>query len=114
MTARITFHRGGGWMDMFRAYRLSVTGQEVGRIKRNSRLTAEVEATQHMLRATIDWCGSNLLYVDLSDGDEAHVDVFNPNGLFRGQSVMRRAPGEYLQLRLRGDRSRVHPTQETP
>lgn len=87
-------------MDRFRAYRLSVTGEEVGHIKRNSQLSVEVEPTQHMLRATIDWCGSNILYVDLSEGGELHVVVSNPHGPFKGQGVMRRAPGEYLQLRL--------------
>ena len=100
MTAKITFHRGGGWMDRFRAYRLAVTGEEVGHIKRDSQLSVEVEATQHTLRATIDWCGSNILYIDLSEGGEVHVEVSNPNGPFKGQRVMRRAPGAYLHLRL--------------
>ncbi|WP_146050027.1 hypothetical protein [Roseovarius confluentis] len=100
MTATITFHRGGGWMDRFRAYRLIVTGEEIGHIKGNSQLSVEVAATQHTLRATIDWCASNILYVDLSAGGEVHVEVSNPNGPFKGQSVMRRTPGAYLQLRL--------------
>ena len=114
MTAKITFHRGGGWMDIFRAYRLMVTGEEVGRIKRNSRLTVEVTPTQHMLRASIDWCGSNLLYVDLSDGGSVEVDVFNPNGPFRGQGKMIRAPGDYLELRLREDGPESEQKQDTP
>ncbi|MFN3209558.1 MAG: hypothetical protein ACE369_11275 [Roseovarius sp.] len=101
-------------MDIFRAYRLSVTGEEVGQIKRNSRLTIRVEPTQHMLCATLDWCGSNILYVDLSEGGSVAVDVWNPNGPFRGQSVMRRAPGEYLRLALRDDRPETGRVQETP
>ncbi|MGK7752437.1 MULTISPECIES: hypothetical protein [unclassified Roseovarius] len=101
-------------MDIFRAYRLTVTGEEVGTIKRKSQVSVEVEPTQHMLRASIDWCGSNILYVDLSEGEAVDVEVFNPNGPFRGQGVMVRAPGDYLQLRLREDGPGAGAGHETP
>ncbi|MEO1140476.1 MAG: hypothetical protein AAFW87_13590 [Pseudomonadota bacterium] len=103
MSARIIFHRGGGWTDMYRAYKLSVSGREVAKIKRNSSVTVEVEATQHMLTASIDWCSSNILFVDLAQGGTLAVDVVNPHGPWKGQKVIYRAPDTYLQLGLRDE-----------
>lgn len=101
MSARITFYRGGGWMDRFRAYTLSVSGETVGTIKRNSRLSVEVEAKPHMVMARIDWCSSDYLFVDLQDGGEAHIEVSNPHNPWKGASVTRKNPINYLVLRLR-------------
>lgn len=100
VTATLTFHRKDGWTDRFRAYTLSVNGRDVATIKRNTTVSVEVEARQHLLMASIDWCASPFLFVNASDGGETHIEVSNPHGPWKAVFVVTRKPLDYLLLRV--------------
>ena len=100
MTAQVTFRRGGGWMDRWRAYRIMVNDHEVARLKRNRHVSVDLPAGRHVITAEIDWCGGNVLTVDLADGDDIEVDVTNRHGVWRSQRVITQAPGTYLTLTI--------------
>jgi hypothetical protein len=98
MSAQIIFHRGTGWVDRARAYKIVIDGEECGRLKRNSSLKVEIPAGPHEITAKIDWCGGNVIFVDAKEGGVTEIDVSNQHGALRSQFIISSAPDTYLSL----------------
>ena len=65
--ARLTVSRDSGYADRIRKYRVLVDGTEVGRLGDGESLTVEVQPGPHTVQAKIDWCGSRVLDLAVSD-----------------------------------------------
>ncbi|MEJ6393639.1 hypothetical protein V8J82_10255 [Gymnodinialimonas sp. 2305UL16-5] len=101
-TATLIVHRGGGWADRIRAYRIFVNDVEVGRIKRNSSLELTVPAGLHMVGAKIDWTRAEPVLVDPCAGEIVEIDVFNTHGAFGSFEAIGIGRHSYLTLSVRG------------
>ena len=66
----IEIHRGGGWVDALRSWKVIIDDTERGWIRRNSVQTFEVSAGRRRVEMKIAWCGSNQVVVDLADGQQ--------------------------------------------
>jgi hypothetical protein len=76
-TARIRLIRHGGYVDMFRSYRIYADGQERGRIGRNSVLELEVPSGSVTLEARLDWCRSQPLKIVAPAGQTVAIEAVN-------------------------------------
>jgi hypothetical protein len=76
----ITVHRPrGGWRDFARSYRIEIDGELRGRLWRGQSMDVPVPAGRHVVRAAIDWTGSEDLDVDVGVGSCTRVRV-EPSG----------------------------------
>lgn len=57
-------------LDTWRAYRVYIDGQEVGKIGRGKEAEFTLSAGEHKIQLKIDWCGSPTLTVNLVEGQE--------------------------------------------
>ncbi len=71
----LVFRRGGGYRDMFRAYRIIVDGREVGKINRKSEVRIPISANRgrhtiqwHTIKLKIDRCSSRELLISVMHG----------------------------------------------
>lgn len=101
MTARLVFHRAGGWMDRWRAYTLALNDTPVARIKKNSTVTKEIEPGTYVVVAQVDWCTSNELTLTVTDSAVVHIDVANPHKPWKSARVISNEPDTYLVVSLR-------------
>jgi len=80
MSAEITIARPPAvWRDRLRAYELMVDGYPVASVNPDESETVPVVAGHHSVWVKIDWCRSDVLDVDLCDGERA-VLTCRPNG----------------------------------
>ncbi len=70
--------------DLLRTYWLEVDGTRVARIHRGQQIEIPIAAGRHVVRATIDWSGSQPLDVDLAEGDTVRLKVECGGGAFAG------------------------------
>lgn len=71
--------RPGGQRDIFRAYRIIVDGEAVGKIKRGQSREIQVVPGAHSVMIAIDWGTSPIARVELQPGDRAAF-VCEPGG----------------------------------
>ena len=72
--ARIRVERDGRpFPDRFRAYRIVLDGETVGRVKRGETVTIRADAGRHELHLAIDWARSRPVDLDLAEDDECIV-----------------------------------------
>lgn len=83
-------------MDLFRAYKILLDDEEVGRIKNGKMLEIEVSPGTHLLQLKIDWCTSN--QVEFKCRDE--IIEFECGNNFTGKKVF---SGVLNTLGTRGD-----------
>ena len=67
------------WRDRLRAYKLIVDGRAVAAVRSGEEQTVAVEPGSHRVWTKIDWCRSQILDVDLEEGDRAVLRC-RPNG----------------------------------
>jgi len=60
----IKLTRGSKGANRFRAYRVFIDDEFVGKIKRKETLSFEVSEGKHKIQCKIDWQGSNELIID--------------------------------------------------
>ncbi len=72
---RVVFYRERTWQDALRSYHVIVDGRPVGRLGAKGRLSIPAEAGAHSCRATISWCGSPEVNVEVRAGHETRVLV---------------------------------------
>jgi len=97
-SAHVEFRRLGGFVDMLRAYKLLVNGQEVGRIKRKSTLQVAVPVGSISIGARIDWCQAEPLELTLDAGETAVVEVVNTHGALKSGYAIVGGAWNYLTL----------------
>ncbi|MGQ0465806.1 MAG: hypothetical protein ACT4QG_10860 [Sporichthyaceae bacterium] len=98
MNGQIAFSRAKGWsrQDMFRAYTIVIDGTARGKLKRGRRQAFEVPPGSHTVRATINWCGSPEVPVEVTARQTVEFEVVgggNPNVAFAEAAAT-----EYLAL----------------
>jgi hypothetical protein len=83
------------WRDRFRAYKLEIDGEIVGAVRYGAEVVVPVRAGEHIVRALIDWTGSEPLTTWFEPGGTVTIRV-EPSSAPDLQSV--RTTDEYLQL----------------
>jgi hypothetical protein len=69
--AELLFHRGGGWQDGMRAYKVLIDGKECATIKQNSEVRVPVAPGRQNVQLRIAWCSSPSLEIAVKkDGIE--------------------------------------------
>lgn len=68
--AVITIVRASGSLDILRAYRIILDGQNIGHIKDGETKQFTVSEGQHQLALKIDWCGSKTIQFTATAGDK--------------------------------------------
>jgi hypothetical protein len=63
---KVIVHRGGGYQDALRAYKILVDGKDVGKIKANKQEDISLAFGQHTIQFKIDWMASPTLNFQLS------------------------------------------------
>src|SRR5229473_1060549 len=61
------------WPDRFRRYTVLIDGAEAGSVAPGGSFVGTVGAGQHEVRMTIDWCGSEAVFVDVEPGQTARL-----------------------------------------
>lgn len=69
--AQIRVVRASGWIDRLRAYQVIVDGKTVGEIFDGETRVFAVSPGRHQIRLKIDWFGSNILGLEVAEGDKA-------------------------------------------
>jgi len=85
------------WRDRFRAYKVEIDGEVVGTVRYGAEFTVPVKPGQHIIRAVIDWSGSEPLTTLFETGDTVTIRV-EPSEAPALQSVQ--TTDQYLQLTL--------------
>lgn len=69
MTAgQLRIHRGGGFTDRLRAYKILVDGTPAGEVRAKETATLSVAAGIHTVQLRVDWCVSRELAIDVAPG----------------------------------------------
>ena len=61
------------WQDRARAYKLVVDDKTVASVKHNETKEVTVESGHHRIWMRISWCRSQILDIDVQDGDEIRL-----------------------------------------
>jgi len=69
----------GGYRDRIRSYWIEVDGVRIGKVARGEQAEFSVAPGKHQVRATIDWSGSPVVEVEVSDGETVRLTV-EPGG----------------------------------
>ena len=91
--------------DALRSYQIFIDGVECGDISRGETKEFAVDNGHHIVRAKIDWCGSNELCVDVNDSIvelEVGSSLEGWRILFM-EYYMSFGKNKYLRLRKKGD-----------
>ena len=94
----IRVHRGGGFADRWRAYKICVDGDEAGKISAKSVLDIAVTPGSHSLVAKIDWTRSEEIEVHVGEKETIHLDVANTYGATRSVCAISVGRNSYLSL----------------
>lgn len=80
---RLVIHRAERFtkQDNFRAYTIEVDGAAVGKIKRGETTTIPLEPGSHTVRAAVKWCGSPMVTVEVTPGQNAEFEVAGSGNL---------------------------------
>ncbi len=79
----IIVHRGGGFVDGARAYKIVIDGIVSGKISKKGTLRLKVPAGGHEVVARVDWCGSPPVRLSLKPGEVVELGVVNGYGLWK-------------------------------
>ena len=86
--AVITIVRASGALDILRAYRIILDGQNIGHIKDGETKEFTVSEGRHQLALKIDWCGSRTIQFTATARDKlefhAKSNLTGKNWLYRG------------------------------
>jgi len=74
--ARIIINRSSEYSNKFRSIEIYLNGNKIGEIKDGESKEYEIEPGDHILKAKIDWCNSNLINFKVND----ETKRFNLNG----------------------------------
>jgi predicted amidohydrolase YtcJ len=78
--ARIHIHRRRAkWVDRMRAYKVTIDGQEAGRIRNGQTETFQVAPGQHVVQLAVDWARSEPWGVMLAPGQDAYLECHTRN-----------------------------------
>ena len=70
--------RANAYQDRARAYKITLDGQEVGKVKRGESVAVDAAPGAHPLQLKIDWAVSEPLEVQVQPGVDAHFECW-PN-----------------------------------
>jgi hypothetical protein len=76
--------RDSGYADRLRAYTVKLDGNKAGEVRNGETKDIQIPSGQHTLALKIDWCGSNTVGFEASDGD---VVTFYANSNLRGPKL---------------------------
>lgn len=97
---RLRVRRPHAFIDYFRAYRVMVDGECVGKVHRGETFETGIPVGLREIRLDIDWCSSNSLEVEISETPASLVCGNNWSGwkiFFAWRAVVAHAD-EYLWL----------------
>ncbi|MEM7724234.1 MAG: hypothetical protein AAF376_17965 [Pseudomonadota bacterium] len=97
--ARLVVHRGTGWTDFFRGYKVFLGDREIGLIRRKSTLSVDIPAGRHVLHATIDWTRAEPITIEANADDTIHVEVSNTHGALKAEYAVTVGKDTYLTLK---------------
>ena len=83
--ATICIERNSELMNRARKFKVVIDNKEVGSIKNGDVLKFNVGPGSHALKASIDWCSSPEINVDIADGETKYYRV---GGFRHGQVFM--------------------------
>ena len=64
----IIITRDSGWVDRARAYKVSLDGKVIGKVKNGQEIQFDVPPGKHKLHLKLDWCRSNIVEFEVLDG----------------------------------------------
>jgi hypothetical protein len=79
MAGELRIHRGGGFTDRARAYKILVDGELAGEIRANETRTLSLAEGEHEVQLKIDWCTSKTLQVGISSNQPADLSCCSRN-----------------------------------
>ena len=74
---QITINRVSGYSNKLRKIKLFLDGVEIDQIRDGESKTFSISTGTHKLRAKIDWCQSNEIEFDISEGE---IKIWNLKG----------------------------------
>lgn len=74
MTTSIFVTRANAYADHLRDYQLLLNDKEIGRIAQGETRIFNIPPGTHKLRLKIDWCGSNFIEFNITDGKCCHFE----------------------------------------
>jgi len=67
--SEIIINRRSEFTNYFRKINIVLDGQPVAALKNGESTKIQVQAGSHKLKATIDWCQSNVVSFEINDGE---------------------------------------------
>lgn len=100
-TGRLTITRDSSTVrDKLRAYKITVDGAVVGKVKRDKSVSVDLAPGKHAMLVSLEWCSSKPLVVEIVEGAECSVECGpNPDSELRTSAQITQAPDTYLWLR---------------
>ena len=89
--SKIVITRPAEWVNKWRKYRLILDEQPLAEIKNDQILEFEVSPGRYILRATIDWTGSNIYEFEIAEGETRYITLStfrNANWLIPSGSIL--------------------------
>jgi hypothetical protein len=97
-TSQVVKRRQRGSSSTFRAFRVLVDGNQVGKLRQGDELPVDVEPGTHAVQIKIDWAGSEPLKVTAGPGEVIGL-VCQPAPFAKGLASIFRQPLAYIELR---------------
>lgn len=99
----LTINRSNEYVNRLRAIKILVNGKEIGTIKNGETKSFELPSGNHQLQAKIDWCTSNKVQFNITEGQTKtfYMDSFaNHNRIGKLATIFYIFfnTGSYLQL----------------
>jgi hypothetical protein len=89
-------------MDLFRAYRVMVDGDDVGEVNRGQSRLFNISSGQHEVHLGIDWCRSPSIEVDVTSGDTVGLVCWPKFQAWQVKTALAK-PDEWIVLAQRTD-----------
>ena len=68
--ASLTVRRATSYADRFRAYKVTIDGTVVGKLRAADSLTTDISPGRHSIAVGIDWCSSSPIEFDAHPGEQ--------------------------------------------
>lgn len=73
--------RANLWADRLRVYAVLVDGERAGEVARGDTWSGKVEPGSHTVQLKLDWGVSDVVEVDVADGETVRIECFARNPL---------------------------------
>ena len=73
--AKLIITRSSEWFNRARGIRILINDKEMGKMANGQKREVELPAGHYVVKAKIDWCGSNRISFDVSGDDTKEVSL---------------------------------------